>query len=468
MKRPKFNPELTYRCTIIRGKAQTEMDNLLPAYARIISEICPCSKDEFDDLFNDKLSQQLYHLSYDALDKNHKKTVRNHITEIAGKLFGLYYFDIEGNFFESESNAKLLEDNDQPAFFKNLCLNFQFPNGSQKIDTVLERIQDGIYFKPFYFIVALLAYAKNNKIFLTKDEIGFYVLNAKQVLKNEISVEDVYTEIMLARRNNVLNVVEKNSHHWQHIKEQLNLLTLANLIREQENYILLNEFEDRAIDYFIDNLSKPLNFDIFRYSLNHPQEKKQMFADWSFYYGKIAVSDDEVLITTLQSLREDPQLVVKKDDKIDKNALGEEGEIFVFNFEKNRVAVTHPRLVNQVKLLANQKGLGYDISSVEAGENREEPEFIRLIEVKSTKRVTAPNLTDENWIDTVNLTRREWMTAKQYRTSYNIYRVYFTPISTIICKMNDPYSKSEQGMIEVFATQYRMDFGYQGIDGEYQ
>lgn len=30
-----------YRCTIIRGKAQKDMDNLLPAYATVLNDICP-------------------------------------------------------------------------------------------------------------------------------------------------------------------------------------------------------------------------------------------------------------------------------------------------------------------------------------------------------------------------------------------------------------------------------------------
>src|SRR5690606_150368 len=106
------------------------------------AEICPCSKIDFDKLFNEKLSQALYRKSFEALEDKHKKTIRNHITETAGSLFGLYYYDTEGNYYESPSNAKLLEDNDQPAFFKNLCLNFQFPNGSQKVSTILERIND--------------------------------------------------------------------------------------------------------------------------------------------------------------------------------------------------------------------------------------------------------------------------------------------------------------------------------------
>lgn len=50
------------------------------------------------------------------------------------------------------------------------------------------------------------------------------------------------------------------------------------------------------------------------------------------------------------------------------------------------------RLVNKVLLLGKTKGLGYDISSIEAEMNLKFPEFARYIEVKSTKRVTTPSL----------------------------------------------------------------------------
>ena len=83
-----FNPDIQYRCTIIRGKAQKELDNLLPAYANIIAEICPCTKEDFDKNFNDELSNIIYKANFDLLDENNQKTIRNHITEIAGKLLG--------------------------------------------------------------------------------------------------------------------------------------------------------------------------------------------------------------------------------------------------------------------------------------------------------------------------------------------------------------------------------------------
>lgn len=462
-----FNPDIQYRCTIIRGKAQKELDNLLPAYATIVAEICPCSKEVFDQEFNDRLSQIIYNDDFENLGENNQKTIRNHITEVAGKLFGLYYFD-EQYIYESQSNEKLLIDNDQPAFFKNLCLNFQFPNGTQKIQTIEERINDGIKFKPFHFVLALLSLAQKSGIVLTKNEVGYYVLNAKQVLQGTISAQEVLGTILNDRANNTIKKLETGSRHTQHIREQFNLLALANLIIIDGDNLIINKAEKEIIDVFISELAQPLQFDIFKYDLNSDDEKKQMYSDWSTYFGKIAVSNPDILSTSIEALQREEVEKIKIPQKgTDQTILGDEGEDFVFGLEKERVNATHPRLVNKVLLLGKQRGLGYDISSVEADENREEPEFARFVEVKSTKRITEPDLDDNSWTDTINLTRKEWIAAKQYRSAYNIYRVYFTPNATIVRKINDPFGKNDSGIITVLPTLYRMDFGSESIDKQY-
>lgn len=462
-----FNPDIQYRCTIIRGKAQKELDNLLPAYANIVAEICPCTKDVFDQEFNDRLSQIIYNDDFENLGENNQKTIRNHITEVAGKLFGLYYSD-ENYIYESPSNEKLLIDNDQPAFFKNLCLNFQFPNGTQKIQTIEERINDGIRFKPFHFVLTLLSLAQKSGIILTKDEIGYYVLNAKQVLQGKISVEKVLGTILKDRANNTIKKLEAGSFHTQHIREQFNLLALANLIIIDGNNLVINKAEKEIIDVFVSELAQPLQFDIFKYDLNNDEDKKHMYFDWSAYFGKIAVSNLEILSTSIEALQREEIKKPKVPQKgTDQTILGDEGEDFVFHLEKERVSATHPRLVNKVLLLGKQRGLGYDISSIEADENREEPEFARFVEVKSTKRITEPDVNDNSWTDTISLTRKEWIAAKQYRSAYNIYRVYFTPNATIVRKINDPFGKNESGIITVLPTLYRMDFGSESIDKQY-
>jgi hypothetical protein len=463
-----FNPDIQYRCTIIRGKAQKELDNLLPAYANIIAEICPCKKDDFDLNFNQALSNIIYKKDYDSLDNNNKKTIRNHITEIAGKLFGLY-FNKDNFVHESESNQKLLEDNDQPSFFKNLCLNFQFPNGSQSINTVMDRVNYKLKFKPFHFILALIILADGRGLKLSKNEIGYYVLNSLEVLQGLINVEDVLNKIIDDRSSDAVKKLNfSNSNETQHIREQINLLGLANLVFFEGDYVIVNKTESKTLDLFMVELNQPLKFDMYKYNLDIEKEKKEMFDDWSEYYGSIAVSDYEILSTSIEALqRVEVVKTITSKKGTDHTILGDEGEEYVFILEKSRVAEKHPRLANKVILLGKQRGLGYDISSVEANENDEEPEFARFIEVKSTKRITEPDLNDKSWLDTINLTRKEWIAAKQYRQAYNIYRVYFTPDRTVVRKINDPFDKNEKGFITVLPTLYRMDFGSQSIDKQY-
>ena len=117
-----------YRCDIIRGKTQGEMDDLLPLYAEGVFLLCPKPRDEFIPLFRNVVSQRLFSKNFEQLPENNQKTVANHTTEIAGKLLGLYWEDESGVVQCSAACIRLLETNDQPAFFKNLCYNFQFPN----------------------------------------------------------------------------------------------------------------------------------------------------------------------------------------------------------------------------------------------------------------------------------------------------------------------------------------------------
>ena len=44
-----YTPENQYRCTIIRGKSQTDMEDLLPLYANIVHKYCPCEESAFKE-----------------------------------------------------------------------------------------------------------------------------------------------------------------------------------------------------------------------------------------------------------------------------------------------------------------------------------------------------------------------------------------------------------------------------------
>ena len=156
-----YNPENQYRCTIIRGKSQSDIEDLLPCYANMVNLICPCTKEEFDQRANQIISKALFQTSaFEELGDNNKKTIRNHITEIAGTLLGLYYIEYDEAtsqklVYESEACHVLREKMDNTLFFKNLCLNFQFPNGEKKTDKLYEDFSNSIQLKPFCFIVAM-------------------------------------------------------------------------------------------------------------------------------------------------------------------------------------------------------------------------------------------------------------------------------------------------------------------------
>lgn len=263
-----------YRCTIIRGKSQKEMDDLLPAYAKVIDEVCPCNSEEFETKFNNAF--QLYLPESERI----KKTLDNHRTEISGKLFGMYYFAEDGIVYESERTQKFLEDNDQPAFFKDICYKMQFPNGTQKLSiTVSKRISDGICIRPNAFLLKFLCIAKTANITITKKEIGYYILNSLDVLQGKANPYEVLEAVIQDRKagieRNISIPGKASSYCWQHINEQMNYLELANLIRFTDNKcVVLNPNETETIELFAADWDKKPEFDVYSYDLSTVEGRK--------------------------------------------------------------------------------------------------------------------------------------------------------------------------------------------------
>ncbi len=466
-----YNPDNQYRCTIIRGKSQSEMEDLLPFYAQVVHKICPCTKEEFDLRCNNRLANFFYHVdAFSELPDDNRKTIRNHITEIMGKLLGLYYTNNDGYICESQNCVHLNEHQDFPTFFKSICFNLQFPNAACKTNYIQQHMVNKINIRPLCFVICLLEYARQRgDLLLTKQEIGYYALNCLDVLQGDIDVADVYNQIIADRNNNVIKPKLSGSHDWQHIKEMFNLLNLSNLCLSDKDYIWLNNEENRAIKIFL-NYKNTKNFDVYKYNIDNKHELEQLKIDWQAYYS--SMNPDIASLVTQFSTPEVRQEPIEKGIRqrgavgLTTVELGDQGESLVYAMEKERVRQYKERLANKVLLLGKTKGLGYDISSIEADENSAHPEFARYIEVKSTKRVTKPSF-DATWSDSINLTSKEWIAAQQYREYYNIYRVYFTREETIIIRIKNPFKMSEEGTIEVFPTIYQMDFDRSAITQQY-
>ena len=455
-----YNHENQYRCTIIRGKAKREIDNFLPAYAKVINEICPCEKTIFAEKFNSAFSNYL------PPEFRNDKTLNNHRTEIAGSLFGMYYCGEDGLVYESERTQKFLEDNDQPAFFKDVCYKLQFPNGMQKIATVIQRKEDKINVRPLAFLLKTLLLAKDVNIVLDKKQIGYYILNSLDVLRGEATPAEVIEQIKLDEKANVYRVIanigdKASSYYYQHITEQLNYLELANLVVETNHRIYLNINEEEAINIIADCWNVAPDFNVYNYNLDTREEKLKFQNEWDYYYSKLS-KEVTSFYTTASALGVDQEQisVILKDTRKD---LGDEGERYVFEYEKNRVAKFNQRLVNKVKHLGGIKGLGYDIQSVIA-EPGGTSEFVKYIEVKSTKRVTEPDLNDCLWLDSVTITRNEWVASQQHKNYYSIYRVYFVRGKVVMFVINDLYQKVLYKKLGVTPMTYRVEFQNDAID----
>ncbi len=471
-----YEPTHQHRCTIVRGRSQNMMEDMLPIYAEIVHQLCPCEKTEFVKGARKRLSKVLFGVdSYDKLPLGNQKTVNNHLTETAGTLLCLYYYDYDEDYnkeyaYESMSCKFILEKNDNPAFFKNLCLNMQFPNAAKKKAGVTEDIENNLSVRQLCFVVALLYYAQKQpeKELLTKQEIGYYVLNNLDVLQGKVTPDEVYCRIMHDRKNKTKRPKLQGEHEWQHIQEQINLLELANIVEQDSKHLWLNKDEATAIQIFLAFLKKEL-FDVYAYPIDTPQEFNHLVSEWRQHYSSVN-KEIEALHTHFAT-------TITIDDHDSQHAhsgatqssvdLGDDGEALVYKLEKERVKQYKERLVNKVLLLGKTKGLGYDISSLEADENPNKPEFARYIEVKSTKRVTEPSF-NKDWIDSLNITAKEWVAAEQYGEYYNIYRVYFTKAKTIIVRIQNPYKKFQDKGLEVYPTIYQMNFGASVIEKRYE
>lgn len=459
-----------YRCTIIRGKSKKEMDDLLPAYASVIDEICPCRHEDFESLFNNAFQRFL------PESDRIKKTLDNHRTEISGKLFGMYFYAEDGMVYESERTQKYLSDSDQPAFFKDICYKMQFPNGMQKVSTtVAQRVKDEISIRPFAFVLKLLQIAMTAKIDITKRMLGYYVLNSLDVLQGKASpyevLEAIEKDIKAGIERDIVVPGKATSFTHQHINEQINYLELANLIRiideNHDKRVVLNLSEMETIELFIQEYDKKPAFDVYSYDLGTIEERKIFQFNWDAYYARLSEYASKFTTSSNSLSYKEGETSEKDETKKQGQSLvqfGDEGEALVYEYEKNRVSKFNPHLVCKVLALGKTRGIGYDIQSVIA-EPGDMAEFVKYIEVKSTKRFTCPDLQDSLWIDTLNITRNEYVAAKQHGEFYYIYRVYFTSQGVTMFIIGDVGKKLDDGRMQATPMTYRVDFSSSSVDG---
>lgn len=453
-----YNPDKQYRCDIVRSRSIKYIDDLLPAYASIIDALCPCEEKDFADGFNNKLKVYLQELGVSA----NIKALNNHRTETAKTLFGMYYVDHLKKVQVSERTKQYLTDGDQPAFFKDICYKMQFPNGMTISKTMKKRVEDGVSVYPCRFLLETMQIANNKGILLSKQDVGYYVLNSEDVLTGKSEPKEVVKRIISDRKKGITHVMPNGSYDRQHITGIITYLKYANLVNESkgktkgEIELSLNNLETAAINIFIKNRKKKLEFDVSKYidgTGGTATVKKEFRSKWDRYNAEL--SNQYVNFYTLpSSLGISTIKIPQKSSKSNTAVIGTVGEKYVYNYEVDRVSRINTSYGTNVKNRADERKIGFDIESVCAlGANPMKPMYI---EVKTTIRVTEPST--KSHIDTVNLTHYEWKAACNYPDQFYIYRVYLVKGKVLLYIIGNVCDKVNHNLIDVTASSYRMKF----------
>lgn len=456
-----YNASKQFRCDIVRTRAVSKIDDLLPIYAKIIHDVCPCSESDFVDSFNFELKNYLLSIG-NSVDK---KALNNHRTETAKTLFGMYYVDQMGIVHESERTEKYLKDGDQPAFFKDFCYKLQFPSGMTKQQKLEERISKGVSIYPYRFLLAVLQKALKEGVTLNIRELGYYVLNSEDVLCGLSTPDEVIKAIkddQKAGAHHDIDTGKNKPWDWEHIEGMINYLTLANLVTVNgkkrmghERNVTINSLEASAVKIFVDGVDEALKFDVLSYDRSTIKKRKEFQLAWDKYNASL--SDKYSSFYTMPSalgisLRMLPTKTSKK--AAHTIAIGKIGESYVYNYEIERVKKIDPTYCSLIKDRSAERGIGFDIESI-VGDGSA-PMTPKYIEVKTTTRVTAPSV--KNFIDSINITRNEWKAAQTFKDAFFIYRVYITKGKVFIFVIGSIMEKETLSLLEVSAPVYEVRF----------
>lgn len=422
-----------YRAHIIRGKAARDLENLLPAYTAFIEDITPCDKKLFEELFNASLRKILERKSLTVSEK----TLNNHRTEIAKKLFALYYTTKDGVVCMSERARSFTQLDDSVLFFKDLCFKAQFPNASVKKKTYCSWVEEGLSVRYYCYLTRFLQVAEERGIYLSYQQIGHYVLNNKHALTRKYSPEEIVEQVLYDRSRGGIKEIqvkkgENASYRYQHLREMCSLFVLSGIIRMEEDVVCLNHTEDASIKLFASHWNDEPLFDMNGCHQFSPKEFKALERDWEMYYSEPSSEfnffQSSIPIHEIEVESEQPkggqQFQIDQKPQKNNKQIGTLGEYIVYQLEKRRVGrdARFKKDVRRIKNHGAETGYGYDISSVAANIECDTPVDAQdsiYIEVKTTRRALSP----DNPFTTFKFTKNEYLAARQHKDHYFIYHV---------------------------------------------
>ena len=329
------------------------------------------------------------------------------------------------------------------------------------------RIAANINCHPCRLVIATLQEAQLIGINLSVRDIGVYVLNSYDALTGNATPKEIVSCIVSDRQANISRTINSGKNDpwdWEHITSMLNYLYLANLIEfskaryKRDRVVTLNTREASTIHIFVSGNNKPLEFDVYdnnKYPRNTVKERRKFQLDWDKYNCELSIYAGEFYtLPSCLGITLAPSVTGMKSTRKSMNkVIGQTGESFVMDYEINELKKINPALSSSVVNRADERGIGFDIESIEILGGNIYPKYI---EVKTTTRVTPPAA--KNYIDTVSLTRNEWKAAQKYQSNFYVYRVYFSKGKVYIYKLKDIVDKYQKSLVDVDSPLYEMRF----------
>jgi len=421
------------------------MDTLLPIFANLVERNTP----QTPTLFDSSMIKSLEGIFPGQTNKTH----RNYLTEIIGQLFSMFYLE-NGQIELAPLALKLIGDGDQPAFFKVLASRLQFPNPSAKKNKYDEEVADGLGIRPLVLVLELLLVAHSHQDRVSFDELAYYVLNSVEALTGLHDGSTLYADILRSRGSNVAIPSFEGSAARQHIKESLNLLVLANLIRTDSLEYWMNQFE---IDAIVEICSTGARQGLFR-GRNSLETHDEYQQSWKKYLTDISTVPIGIFATQVAALGAvGPQRLVPGKPKRRANDIGREGELLVLDYENAAIEISFPGKGWTAQDYTAKRGIGFDIESIFHSEPKLHGTPHR-IEVKSTVRVTKPDLRSAKAPDGFTLTRSEKQAVDTYKETFSIYRIYIYAGGYDIHILRNPSELNQMNIMNFVPDTWSTDY----------
>jgi Restriction endonuclease BpuJI - N terminal/Domain of unknown function (DUF3883) len=443
-----------FRLHHVRPRFKSDLESVLLFFCENVCLIGPSKNADFAK----KLVQLIR--QYPGNATKSQKTIQNWRTEISA-IFGLVTRN--GLYREAGTYAhRLATSQDLVEFFRYFLLTFQYPGGHLKPASVQEQILNGVRFHPARFIIDMLHEGERlvgDKSFsISAAELTHCAFNDLRVTAtHELNAKDV-AELILINRARHLSY-DETGDVTRYAKDILDYLNYANLL----------VFSDLTKRYALDPITAAARIDLREKAVDfngyaHLYSKKsvslqeiaEIEEEWFDFVNEDrtsspfaenlrdvlaeALAGDSTEASTLASngnlnFTEEVQALIDGFERAlsgDAGAIGRAGESLTISHEKHRLAnLGRADLVDGVKKIPDQFGVGYDIKSYEGNAKLGEIDSDRYIEVKTTR--------SHQMLRVFKLTGREFGSAKTLKDAYYIYRIMIVRDGVRLFVIRNPF-----------------------------